>query len=121
MTDIEEVGGIGSVMKQTIAHLTGVKHLHLSFDIDSIDPMYAPGTGTKARGGLTYRESLYICNSLSKTGKLHGMDLVEVNPSLDQLEQDADLHGDHPLIKTKLPTVRLANLLIANALGLTIV
>jgi arginase len=56
--------------------------IHLSFDVDALDPMWAPSTGTPVRGGLTLREGDYIAESVAETGSLVAMDLVEVNPSL---------------------------------------
>jgi arginase len=57
--------------------------IHLSFDIDALDPMWAPSTGTAVRGGLTLREGDYIAECVHETGSLIALDLVEVNPSLD--------------------------------------
>ena len=54
----------------------------MSFDIDAVDPTYAPSTGTPVRGGLTYREAHFICESISDTALLGSMDMVEVNPLL---------------------------------------
>lgn len=56
----------------------GRRPLHLSLDIDGIDPLFAPGTGTCARGGLSYREIHYICEELALTQRLVSIDLVEV-------------------------------------------
>ncbi|KAL0953313.1 hypothetical protein HGRIS_004560 [Hohenbuehelia grisea] len=56
--------------------------IHLSFDIDALDPSIAPSTGTPVRGGLTFREGRYICEAVAETGRLVAMDMVEVNPSL---------------------------------------
>ncbi len=56
--------------------------IHLSFDVDALDPMWAPSTGTPVRGGLTLREGDYIAECVAGTGSLVAMDLVEVNPSL---------------------------------------
>merc|ERR1712100_718660 len=94
---------------------------HLSLDIDSVDPFFAPGTGTCARGGLTYREIHYVCEELALTRRLVSMDLVEVNPGLDPRDDRrgaADssgineavepMHGDNPAITSVSPTVRLA-------------
>lgn len=86
MQDVDRLG-IGKVMEQTIDYLTcGRRHdvpLHLSYDVDGIDPIYAPATGTRVAGGLSYREAYYITEALSETGCLSSMDLVEVNPALD--------------------------------------
>lgn len=57
--------------------------IHLSFDVDALDPMWAPSTGTPVRGGLTLREGDYICEAVQETGSLVAVDLVEVNPSLE--------------------------------------
>lgn len=89
--------------------------LHLSFDIDAIDPAYAPGTGTLARGGLTYRESHYICEELATTNRLVGMDLVEVNPLVDV--RPARMHGDDPDMAPTTTTVSLAMELCLSGLG----
>jgi len=56
--------------------------IHLSVDVDALDPMWAPSTGTPVRGGLTLREGDYIAECVAQTGSLVAMDLVEVNPSL---------------------------------------
>lgn len=74
--------GIGGVMTQVTEYFKDRKNIHLSYDIDALDPFYAPSTGTAVRGGLTFREGSYICEELYSTGKLTSMDLVEVNPSL---------------------------------------
>jgi arginase len=63
------------------------KPIHLSFDVDAIDPIYAPSTGTPVRGGLTWREACYLCEALAETGTLVGMDLVECNPHLGADEE----------------------------------
>ena len=57
--------------------------VHLSFDVDALDPQWAPSTGTPVRGGLTLREGDYIAECVHETGSLVAMDLVEVNPSLE--------------------------------------
>merc|ERR1712048_1010981 len=67
--------------------------IHLSLDVDGIDPQVAPGTGTCARGGLTYREIHYICEELALTRRLVSMDLVEINPGIDSAPQPK-MHGD---------------------------
>ena len=127
MADVDRIG-ISGVMEEALKILS-TGPLHLSFDIDSIDPSVAPGTGTLARGGLSYRESHYICESLSQTGRLVGMDMVEVNPELDAQHilvttpngTVKAIHGDDPNIKTDLPTVRLAVELVLSALGKSII
>ncbi|MFO1533635.1 MAG: arginase family protein, partial [Thermoplasmatota archaeon] len=61
----------------------GVDEVHLSFDLDVVDPRWAPGTGTTVEGGLTYRESHLAMEMLSDSGLLSSLEFVEVNPLLD--------------------------------------
>ena len=68
--------------------------IHLSFDIDALDPAVAPATGTAVVGGLTFREGAYLCEVLASTSRLCSMDLVEVNPNLAQNQKDADQTAD---------------------------
>ncbi|KDN52976.1 Ureohydrolase [Tilletiaria anomala UBC 951] len=80
--------GIGAVVDMALDYINdGVKGkrerpIHLSFDVDALDPSVAPSTGTPVRGGLSFREGHYICEALYETGALVAMDLMEVNPSL---------------------------------------
>jgi arginase len=78
--------GIGGVMDQAVDYLRKPdgtpRPLHLSYDIDAVDPEHAPSTGTMVRGGFNYREALYIAEAVCETGQLGSMDLVEVNPLL---------------------------------------
>ncbi len=67
--------------EQVTANTAGV---HLSFDLDGIDPTHAPGVGTPVPGGLTLRESHLICELAHRSGKLVGMEMVELNPTLDE-------------------------------------
>ena len=78
--------------------------IHLSFDLDGVDPKEAPGVGTPVPGGLSLRESHLLCEMLCETQKLIGMEVVELNPTLDIANQ----------------TGRLAVWLIQSALGKTI-
>mmetsp|Transcript_14633 Transcript_14633/g.30255 ORF Transcript_14633/g.30255 Transcript_14633/m.30255 type:complete len:371 (-) Transcript_14633:57-1169(-) len=80
MTDVDFLG-IGQVMKQALDHLKG-RSLHLSYDIDAVDPAFAPATGTTVRGGLTYREAHFVCEYVAQSGDLASADIVEVNPNL---------------------------------------
>ena len=79
MYDVDRLG-IGKVMEETIAHI-GNRNIHLSFDIDAIDPFFAPHTGTAVTGGLSFREGNFVCEALSASGNLRSMELVEVDPS----------------------------------------
>lgn len=82
MHDIDR-RGIGRVMEMALAHIGTDTPIHLSFDVDALDPQWAPSTGTPVRGGLTLREGDYIAECVHETGQLVAMDLVEVNPSLE--------------------------------------
>ena len=65
--------------------------LHVSFDIDCVDPLVAPGTGTPKLGGLTYREASLAMEMIADTGLLRGIEMVEVNPTLDHHNQTAEI------------------------------
>lgn len=91
MADIDELG-IKEVMRLAINHLT--KHasgVHLSFDMDVLDPVEAPGVGTPVKGGLTYREAHLALELLAKEKIVNSMDVVEVNPILDKGNKTAEL------------------------------
>ena len=72
----------------------GADGIYLSLDMDALDPRHAPGVGTPVTGGLTYREAHLACELAAETGRLVGMDLVEVNPILDSQNQTALLAVD---------------------------
>jgi len=76
--------GIGKVVDMALDHVNPKRDrpIHLSFDVDALDPSVAPSTGTPVRGGLTFREGHYICDAVCETGLLVGLDIMEVNPSL---------------------------------------
>ncbi|KAJ3548751.1 hypothetical protein NMY22_g1143 [Coprinellus aureogranulatus] len=76
--------GIGKVVEMALDHVNPNRDrpIHLSFDVDALDPTVAPSTGTPVRGGLTFREGHYICEAVYETGCLVALDLMEVNPSL---------------------------------------
>ncbi|KAK4545059.1 hypothetical protein LTR36_003610 [Oleoguttula mirabilis] len=76
--------GIGKVMDMALGWIGSDTPIHLSFDIDALDPMWAPSTGTAVRGGLTLREGDFIAECVHQTGSLIALDLVEVNPSLEK-------------------------------------
>ena len=69
-------------------HTAGI---HLSFDLDGVDPNDAPGVGTPVPGGLTVRESHLICEMVSQTGRMLGMEMVELNPTLDERNKTGEL------------------------------
>ena len=120
MLDVDRMG-IASILSE-IQETFSDCQLHLSFDIDGIDPTFAPGTGTRAKGGLNYREARYICSSLASSGRLMSMDLVEVNPTLDKPTEGKHEHGDNSLVcPSASHTVKLGIDLIEFALGKTLV
>jgi arginase len=83
MRDIDE-RGMRTVMEEAIKRATtGTAGIHVSFDLDGIDPDFAPGVGTPSPGGLSYREAHLAMEMLSDTGKVLCAELVEVNPILD--------------------------------------
>ena len=71
--------------------LDGAVGVHLSFDLDGVDPQYAPGVGTAVLGGLSLRESHLICEKLAATRKLLGLEMVELNPILDDANRTGEL------------------------------
>lgn len=76
--------GIGKVVEMALDHVNPDRDrpIHLSFDVDALDPAVAPSTGTPVRGGLTFREGHYICEAIHETGCLVAVDLMEVNPTI---------------------------------------
>ncbi|MCS6992526.1 MAG: arginase [Anaerolineales bacterium] len=83
MEQIDRLGMVRAVEKAIERISRDVDGIFLSFDMDSLDPRHAPGVGTPVPGGLTYREAHLVCELVAETGKLLGLDLVEVNPILD--------------------------------------
>jgi arginase len=91
MRDIDE-RGMRAVMEEAIKRATaGTAGMHISFDLDGIDPDYAPGVGTAAPGGLSYREAHLAMEMLFDTGKVLSAEFVEVNPILDHRNTTAKL------------------------------
>lgn len=91
MEQIDRQGMYQTVTKAIDRVSRDVDGIYLSFDMDSLDPRHAPGVGTPVPAGLTQREAHLICEMVAETGKLAGMDLVEVNPILDVQNQTAIL------------------------------
>ncbi len=83
MGDIDRLG-MSAVMALAIEHAgAGMAGLHVSFDLDVVDPRDAPGVGTPVRGGISYREAHLAMEMVAESGLLRALDLVEVNPILD--------------------------------------
>src|SRR3546814_7422118 len=74
---IDEVG-MKQVMEEALAGLDADTHLHVSFDVDMLDPSIAPGTGTKVPGGVNYREGQLIMEMIADSGRMGSLDIVEV-------------------------------------------
>ena len=91
MRDIDE-RGMRAVMEEAIKRATsGTAGIHVSFDVDGMDPDYAPGVGTPSPGGLSYREAHLAMEMLADTGKVIAAEFVEVNPVLDTQNGTAKL------------------------------
>ena len=90
MRHIDEQG-LASIAYQALDHLSDYKHIHVSLDLDSLDPAEAPGVGTPVPGGLTYREAHLLMEILNDSGLVRSVDVVEVNPILDRANRTAEL------------------------------
>jgi len=93
MRYIDEIG-VRSVMAQALKDVDRHTHLHVSFDLDCLDPAIAPGVSTAVRGGPTYRETQLFMEMLADCGQLGSLDLVELNPARDVRNQTAELAVD---------------------------
>ncbi|MCS5348112.1 arginase [Staphylococcus aureus] len=91
MADIDKLG-IKEVIESTLTYLKSrnVDGLHLSLDVDALDPLETPGTGTRVLGGLSYRESHFALELLHQSQLVTSMDLVEVNPLIDNNNHTAE-------------------------------
>lgn len=84
--------GTAQCFREAVAHVQRhTNALHLSFDLDGVDPTDAPGVGTPVPGGLNLRESHLICEMLAQTGRLVGMEVVELNPTTDVRNKTGEL------------------------------
>jgi arginase len=90
MTDVDE-HGLGTIARRALDHLGGLERIHVSLDLDALDPREAPGVGTPVRGGLTYREAHLLMELLCRDGRVGSADIVEVNPILDEHNQTATI------------------------------
>ena len=91
MSEIDERGTAACVREAFEIAGRGTAGIHLSFDLDGVDPKDAPGVGTPVPGGLTTRESHLICETAARSGRLIGMEMVELNPILDIRNQTGEL------------------------------
>ncbi|MBL8227173.1 MAG: arginase [Bryobacterales bacterium] len=91
MRDIDE-RGLRSVMEEAVEiACAGTDGFHLSFDMDSVDPEFAPGVGTPVRGGITYREAHLAMEIVNDSEQMVSMEFVEVNPVIDEVNRTAEL------------------------------
>jgi arginase len=100
MSDVDRLG-VEPVLRDALAHVAGPGFVHVSLDMDAVDPDVAPGVGTPVRGGLSYREAHLAMELIAESGLASSLDVVEVNPVLDRENE----------------TGRLAVELVASALG----
>ncbi len=104
MSEIDE-RGVATCMDEALERANaGTAGFHLSLDLDALDPRVAPGVGTPVQGGLTYREGHLVCEKVARSGRLLSLEVVELNPVLDDRNH----------------TAVLAVGLVASALGKTI-
>jgi arginase len=93
--------GVEAAVGEALTYLAGEAFVHVSLDLDAVDPMFAPGVGTPVPGGLSYREAHLALELVAEAGAMDSLDVVEVNPILDRANE----------------TARLAVELVASALG----
>jgi arginase len=103
MSDIDRIG-IERAIRESLTHIAGPGFVHVSLDMDALDPEVAPGVGTPVRGGLSYREAHLALELVAESGLAGSFEVVEVNPILDR----------------ENATAQLAVELVASALGETI-
>lgn len=82
--------GMSVIISKALRKLRDVQNIHVSFDLDAVDPTVAPGVGTPVKGGLNYREAHLIMETLHEAGRMTSLDIVEVNPILDNRNQSAE-------------------------------
>lgn len=87
--------GIGPIVEELLSAFSGITGgIHLSLDLDGLDPEVAPGVGTPVRGGLSYREAHLLCETVAESGRLVGMDVAELNPTLDVRNHSAEVGAE---------------------------
>jgi arginase len=100
MSDVDRLG-VERAIRESLEHVAGSGFVHVSLDMDVVDPEVAPGVGTPVRGGLSYREAHFALELVAESGLAGSLEVVEVNPILDR----------------ENATGRLAVELVASALG----
>ena len=94
MTDIDKLGIHRIAAKVLKQFREKVDHIHISFDVDCVDPSVAPGVGTPVPGGLSYREAHLLMETIAECGCLSSLEVAEVNPILDFKNQSAEFTAD---------------------------
>lgn len=94
MTHVDKLG-IHRITNNILKNLKNkVDHIHVSFDLDSVEPSAAPGVGTPVAGGLNYREAHLLMESIADCGCMSSLEIAEVNPILDNQNQSACLAAE---------------------------
>lgn len=89
MADIDKLGIYRIIVKVLKQFREKVDYIHVSFDLDSVDPIIAPGVGTPVPGGLSYREAHLLMESIAECGCMSSLEITEVNPILDDKNKSA--------------------------------
>jgi arginase len=90
MSEVDRLG-VERVVHDSLEHIGGPGFVHVSLDMDALDPDIAPGVGTPVRGGLSYREAHLALELVAESGLAHSLEVVEVNPILDRENETAKL------------------------------
>ena len=94
MSDIDRKGAYGIIDEVLRSLEERVDHIHVSFDLDGLDPSVATGVGTPVPGGLTYREAHLIMETIAERGGMGSMDVAEINPILDHKNESAEFTAE---------------------------
>jgi len=94
MNDIDKLGIHRIIAKVLKQFREKVDHIHISFDVDSVDPSVAPGVGTPVPGGLSYREAHLLMETIAECGCMSSLEVAELNPILDLKNQSADFTSE---------------------------
>lgn len=94
MSDIDKIGIHRIIARVLNQFQEKVDHIHISFDLDSVDPTIAPGVGTPVPGGLSYREAHLLMESIAECGCMSSLEVTEVNPILDYKNKSAEFAAE---------------------------
>ena len=94
MNDIDKLSVHRIITKVLKQFRERVDHIHVSFDLDSVDPSVVPGVGTPVPGGLSYREAHLLMEIIAECGCMSSLEVAEINPILDQKNQSADFTAE---------------------------